>query len=61
MMMMMIIIITITFECSFLLSDKQNCTDLVYLVYVWHCYMFRLCTSAIINQVGQKKSKRGEA
>jgi len=42
MMMMMIIIIIIIIECSFLLSDKQNCTDLVYLVYVRHCYMFRL-------------------
>jgi len=32
-----------------LLSDKHNCIDLIYLVFIRHYYMFRLSTSAIAS------------
>lgn len=32
-----------------LLSELHNYTNLVYMVFVQHCYMFRLSTSALIR------------
>jgi len=39
-----------------LLSDIQNYTDLVYLVFIGHCYKFRHSIAAIIRYgVGSQK------
>ena len=32
-----------------LLSDKHNYIDLVYVVYIWYCYMFQF-SAAAVNQ-----------
>jgi hypothetical protein len=43
-----VVFTVVSIKCCFLLSDKHNYTDLVYLVFIQY-YMFRLSTSAIIR------------